>query len=104
MADAKKAAETISSQFASEYNNGNPAGIAKLFAKDGVYVTPAATVLRDQEEMAKAIGARQKAGWTKEVIDVVEAHPIGNDVWGLVTYDIAGTGSADGKHIGGYAL
>ena len=65
-ADAKAAATTVSQAFAQAYNSEKPAGIAELFADDGIYVTPAATVLRNHTDIERAITARQKAGWTKD--------------------------------------
>lgn len=103
-ADAKAAATTVSEAFAKAYNDQKPAGIASLFTKDGVYITPAATVLHDHADIEKAIAARQEAGWTKEAINVVEAHAIGDGVWALVTYDLEGTGKQANKRIGGYAV
>ena len=78
-------------------------GIASLFTQDG-HVTPAATVLHNHTDIEKAIAARQEAGWTKETINVVEAHPVGDGVWSLVAYDLDGTGKVAGKRIGGYAV
>lgn len=103
-ADAKAAATTMSAAFAKAYNDEKPAGIASLFTEDGVYVTPAATVLRNHTDIEKAIAARQEAGWTKETVNVVEAHPVGDGVWSLSTYELEGTGKVAGKKIGGYAV
>lgn len=103
-ADAKQASVKISAAFAEAYNAGKPAEIAALFAKSGVYLTPAGTKLTDHQDMEKALAARQKAGWTKETIDVVEAHPVGDDVLAIVEYELLGTGANEGKQIGGYAM
>ncbi|HET6308945.1 MAG TPA: nuclear transport factor 2 family protein [Rhodopila sp.] len=99
---AREAADAAAKQFESAYNAGNAAGIAALFAKDGVYLTPVGTMLSDPQDIQKAIGGRMKAGWTKEVVKVVDAHPAGEGVWAIGQYSITGTGASSGKEIGGY--
>ena len=101
--EAQNAASTVSQAFQDAYNAGKPAEIAALFTQGGVYLTPGGTMLTDPQEMEKAIHGRIQAGWTKETIRVVSAHPEGNDVWAVVEYSIAGTGANAGKQIGGYA-
>jgi Domain of unknown function (DUF4440) len=102
-ADAKLAAAQVSQAFADAYNAAKPADIAALFTSSGVYLTPGGTMLTDHQEMATALAGRQKAGWTKETIKVIEAHPEGSDVWAIVEYEIQGSGANAGKQIGGYA-
>ncbi|HKM64903.1 MAG TPA: nuclear transport factor 2 family protein, partial [Acidisphaera sp.] len=102
-ADADKAAATVSGAFQDSYNANNPAGISALFAQGGIYLTPGGTMLTDPKDMEKAIAGRIQAGWTKETIRVIAAHPEGDDVWAIVEYAIAGTGANAGKQIGGYA-
>lgn len=102
-ADAKQAATQVSQAFADAYNAARPADIAALFLPNGVYLTPGGTKLTDHQEMTAALAGRIKAGWTKETIKVLEAHPEGNDVWAIVSYEIQGTGAIAGKQIGGYA-
>src|SRR5664279_4811400 len=70
------------------YNAAKPADIAALFVSNGVYLTPGGTMLSDHQEMTAALAGRIKAGWTKETIKVIEAHPEGNDVWAIVSYEI----------------
>ena len=101
--DAKKTAAQVSKAFADAYNAGKPADIAAMFAQGGVYLTPGGTMLTDHQEMTAALAGRQKAGWTDETINVIEAHPEGDDVWAVVDYTIKGTGASSGKQIGGYA-
>ena len=101
--DAKQAASTISKAWDDAYNAGNPAAIAALFAPGGVYLTPGGTMLKDRQQMATALAARIKAGWTKETIKVIEVHPIGDHVSSVVEYTILGAGRSAGKQISGYA-
>jgi hypothetical protein len=103
-ADAKQVAAQVSQAFADAYNAAKPADIAALFTSTGVYLTPGGTMLTDHQEMTVALAGRQKAGWTKETINVIEAHPVGSDVWAIVGYEIQGTGANSGKQIGGYAM
>ena len=98
---AREAFEAVTKRFESAYNAGNPAGIADLFATGGVYLTPGGTMLKTRQEIETAIGGRIKTGWTKETVTVIDAHPAGDDVWGIGEYTIAGTGQNSGKQIGG---
>jgi hypothetical protein len=66
-------------------------------------LTPAGTMLTDHQKMTAALAGCQKAGRTKEEIQVVDAHPEGNDVLAVVKYEIQGAGANAGKEIGGYA-
>jgi len=99
---AREAAESIAKQFETAYNAGNPAGIANLFAPGGVYLTPGGTMLSNRQEIEKAVAGRINAGWTKETVKVIDAHPAGNEVWLIGEYTIAGTGQNSGKQIGGH--
>jgi ketosteroid isomerase-like protein len=102
---ALEALEATAARFQSAYNAGNPAGIAALFAKGGVYLTPAGTLLTDPQAMEKAVDGRIKAGWTKETVKATAAHAAGDQVWGYGEYTLAGTGANEGKQIGGgYAM
>jgi len=102
-ADAKQAASMISKAWDDAYNAGDPHAIAALFGPDGVYLTPAGTMLKNPQDMEKALAARQKAGWTKESIKVVDAHAVGDRVSAIVEYTLFGSGPNAGQKIGGYA-
>jgi ketosteroid isomerase-like protein len=103
-ADAKQAATQASQAFADAYNAAKPTDVAALFTSNCVYLTPGGTMLTDHQEMTAALTGRQKAGWTKETIEVIDAHPEGSDVLAIVNYEIQGTGANAGKQIGGYAV
>lgn len=100
--EARQAANLIAKKFETFYNAGDAAGVAQLFTDDGIYVVPSGTVLTDHQMMEKAVSARIKAGWTKENVKVIEAHPADQDVWLLGEYSILGTSENDGKQISGY--
>ncbi|HJS86631.1 MAG TPA: nuclear transport factor 2 family protein [Acetobacteraceae bacterium] len=99
---AREAADTVARRFESAYNAGNPAAIASLFAKDGVYLTPGGTILTNRQAIEQAIARRMKAGWTRVSLTVFNAHPAGDAVWAIGEYTIAGTAQNSGKEIGGY--
>ncbi|MBS3651301.1 nuclear transport factor 2 family protein [Pseudaminobacter sp. 19-2017] len=101
-AAAHQAADEIMNKFQTAYNAARPAGIADLFAKDGVYLTPVGTRLTDRKDIEKVFDARFKAGWTVESIKPIEAHPAGDNVWFFGDYRIQGSGANQGKEIGGY--
>ncbi len=102
-ADAQQAATQIGQEFAAAYNAGKPADIAALFTPDGIFLTPAGTMLTDHQAMTAALGRRQKAGWTQETVNVLAAHPEGSYVLSITHYEIQGTGAQAGKKIGGYS-
>ncbi len=102
--DAQEAATTFTNAWDNAYNANNPAAIAALFTKDGVFLTGSGTMLTGQKQIETAIAARIQKGWTKETIRVIQAHPEGNVVLAVIDYEIAGTGANAGKQIGGYAL
>jgi ketosteroid isomerase-like protein len=102
-ADAKQAATQVSQAFVDAYNAAKPADIAALFTSNGVFLTPGGTMLTDHQAITAALAGRQKAGWTKETINVLQAHPVGSDVLSIVSYEIQGSGANSGKQISGYA-
>jgi hypothetical protein len=81
---AREAADTAAKQFERAYNAGNPAGIVALFTRGGVYLTPGGTMLSDPQDIEKAVAGRIKAGWTKQTVKALDAHPAGEAV-GLST-------------------
>lgn len=99
---AREAAETMSKQFITEYNSGNSAGVASLFAQGGVFLTPGGTVLTGEQQIEKGLAGRIKAGWTKETAKITEVHPAGDAVWSTGEFMMEGTGPNSGKEIGGY--
>jgi uncharacterized protein (TIGR02246 family) len=101
-ATARQAADDLARKFETAYNAGKPSGIADLFAKGGVYLTPGGTNLKDRQDIEQAVAARIKAGWTRESITPVEVHASGDNVWLYGTYRIEGTGANQGKAIDGY--
>jgi len=103
-AEAKQVEVKIAAAFVDAYNAGKPAEIAALFSRDGVFLPASGTNLADHQAIEKALAARQKAGWTKETADVIEAHPLGNDILAIVDYSLIGTGENEGKQIGGYSV
>jgi uncharacterized protein (TIGR02246 family) len=99
---AREAAEAVIQRFAAEYNSGNAAGVAALFAQRGVLLTAGGTMVTGRQDIERAFAGRLKAGWTKETIKVAEAHPAGEAIWAIGDYAIAGTGPNSGRQIGGY--
>ena len=101
--DAKQVVNKFAQAWDDAYNSDKPAGIAALFTSNGIFVTPAGTILRDHKQMEQALEARIKAGWTKESVNLIEAHVVGDDVIALVSFSITGSGPNAGKQIGGYS-
>ncbi len=99
--DARQVADTIENQWQTNYNAGNAAAIARMFAADGTYAPSAGPVLSGPQAIEKALAARIKSGWTKLSLTVLEAHSAGNTAWVLGEYSYVGSGQSSGKQIGG---
>ena len=102
--DAQQAATVFTNAWDDAYNANRPADIAALFMPDGVFITSVGTMLANQKQIETGVAARIHAGWTKESIRVIQAHPEGNNVLVILDYEIVGTGTNTGKQIGGYAV
>jgi ketosteroid isomerase-like protein len=102
--EAWQIAEVMAKRFETAYNTGDVAAISNLFVDNAYYFTPGGTVLYgwDRQAIQRAIAARIRAGWTKEVVKVTEAHSAGEAVWVTGEYGISGTGQNEGKQITGY--
>lgn len=101
-AEARMAAETMSQSVQNAYNANKASDVAALFVQGGIWLTPGGTMLTDPKDMEKAVAGRIQAGWTNQTLRVIEAHPVGDDVWYVMEYKIDGTGANAGKQISGY--
>jgi uncharacterized protein (TIGR02246 family) len=99
---AREAADAAARRFEGAYNAGDAAGVAGLFARDGVYLAPGGAVLTSRQGIEKAIAGRMRAGWTRAAVTVFNAHPAGDAVWAIGEYTTAGSGPNSGKEVGGY--
>jgi len=102
--EAWQIAEVMAKKFEAAYNTGDVASISNLFVDNAYYFTPGGTVLYgwDRQGIQRAIAARIRAGWTKEIVKVTDAHSAGEAVWATGEYGISGTGENEGKQITGY--
>ena len=102
--EAWQIAELMAKKFQAAYNMGDVASISNLFMDNAYYFTPGGTVLYgwDRQGIQRAIAARIRAGWTKEIVKVTEAHSAGEAVWVTGEYGISGTGENEGKQITGH--
>jgi ketosteroid isomerase-like protein len=102
--EAWQIAELMAKKFEAAYNMGDVASISNLFVDNAYYFTPGGTVLYgwDRQGIQRAIAARIRAGWTKEIVKVTEAHSAGEAVWVTGEYGISGTGENEGKQITGH--
>jgi ketosteroid isomerase-like protein len=102
--EAWQIAEVMAKKFEAAYNMGDVASISNLFVDNAYYFTPGGTVLYgwDRRGIERAIAARIRAGWTKEIVKVTEAHSAGEAVWVTGEYGISGTGENEGKQITGH--
>ena len=100
--DAKKAADDFATKWVTAYNAGDASALAGLFTADGVFNAPSGAVLKGREAIAKALGGRIKAGWTKEIVTTTDAGAAGNAVWAAGDYNLVGSGEVEGKQSGGH--
>src|SRR5262249_23068268 len=78
--DPNKEIEQLASRFAEYYNKQHAAGIAILFAKDGVLVSPGPTVVKTgSQALEQAYAAAFKAGMNHNDITVDQVSPFGSD-------------------------
>jgi uncharacterized protein (TIGR02246 family) len=100
--DGKQVADSIESKWMTNYNSGNSAGVASLFAPDGTIATQAGTVLNGPQAIQDALAARIKAGWPKITTTVLQANAVGDAAWFLGEYAYTGTGPNSGKQLRGH--
>lgn len=102
--DPMKIAQGIERQWVANYDAANASGIAKMFASDGNFVTTSGAILAGPAAIENALATRMKSGWTKETVNVLEAHASGTTMWIMGEYTLIGSGPYEGKEIFGHFL
>src|SRR5258708_1355500 len=77
-AELMQAAAGLAQQYDANYAAKNPAGMAALYASDGVLVAPSGSIVRGRQALTTYYASRFASGARGHAIEVVEAHVQGN--------------------------
>src|SRR5258707_13454221 len=88
-----QAATALAQQYDVNYAAKDPAGMAALYASDGVLVAPSGSIVRGRQALTTYYASRFASGARGHAIKVVEAHVQGNGGDGLsqITRPVADT-------------
>jgi uncharacterized protein (TIGR02246 family) len=81
-------ATTLARQYDAGYAAKDPAGVAALYAADGVLVSPAGPIVRGREALTAYYTKRFAAGAKGHSIKVLEVHVQGNGGYGLAEFSV----------------
>jgi uncharacterized protein (TIGR02246 family) len=87
-AELMQAATALAQQYDANYAAKNPAGMAALYALDGVLVAPSGSIVRGRPALMTYYADRFASGARGHAIKVVEAHVQGNGGYGLAQFTV----------------
>ena len=87
-AELMQAATALAQQYDANYAAKNPAGMAALYASDGVLVAPSGSIVRGRQALTTYYANRFGSGARGHAIKVVEAHVQGNGGYGLTQFTV----------------
>jgi uncharacterized protein (TIGR02246 family) len=88
-----QAATTLARQYDANYAAKNPAGMAALYAPDGVLVAPSGSLVRGRQALTAYYANRFASGARGHAIKVVEAHVQGDGGYGLAQFTVTVPGA-----------
>jgi len=88
-----QAATALAQQYDANYAAKNPAGMAALYASDGVLVAPSGSIVRGRQALTTYYASRFASGARGHAIKVVEAHVQGNGGYGLTQFTVTVPGA-----------
>src|SRR5882762_6180040 len=88
-----QAATALAQQYDANYAAKNPAGMAALYASDGVLVAPSGSIVRGRQALTTYYANRFASGARSHAIKVVEAHVQGNGGYGLTQFTVTVPGA-----------
>ena len=83
-----QAAIALARQYDADYADKDPAGMAALYAADGVLVSPAGPIIRGREALTAYYTKRFASGAKGHAIKVLEVHVQGNGGYGLAEFSV----------------
>ena len=95
-AELMNAATGLAQQYDANYGAKNPAGMAALYASDGILISPAGPIIRGREALTAYYTKRFASGAKGHAIKVVEVHIQGNGGYGLSEFSVS-TPQANGE-------
>jgi uncharacterized protein (TIGR02246 family) len=87
-AELMEAATELARQYDANYAAKDPAGMAALYATDGVLVSPAGPIIRGREALTAYYTKRFASGAKGHAIKVLEVHVQGNGGYGLAEFSV----------------
>jgi uncharacterized protein (TIGR02246 family) len=88
-----QAATSLARQYDANYAAKNPAGMAALYAPDGVLVAPSGSLVRGRQALTTYYANRFASGATGHATKVVEVHVQGNGGYGLAQFAVTVPGA-----------
>jgi uncharacterized protein (TIGR02246 family) len=92
-AELMQAATALAQQYDANYAAKDPAGMAALYASDGVLVAPSGSIVRGRQALTTYYANRFASGARSHAIKVVEAHVQGNGGYGLTQFTVTVPGA-----------
>jgi uncharacterized protein (TIGR02246 family) len=83
-----QAAVELGRQYDASYAKKDPAGMAALYAEDGVLVSPAGSIVRGRDALRSYYTKRFASGARSHAIKVVEVHVQGDGGYGLSQFSV----------------
>jgi uncharacterized protein (TIGR02246 family) len=93
-----QAATSLAHQYDSNYAAKNPAGMAALYAPDGVLVAPSGSIVRGRQALTDYYTKRFASGARGHAIKVVEVHVQGNGGYGISQFAVSVPGANGNLH------
>jgi uncharacterized protein (TIGR02246 family) len=87
-AELMQAATALAQQYDARYDAKDPAGMAALYASDGVLVSPAGPIIRGRESLMAYYAKRFASGAKGHAIKLLEVHVQGNGGYGLAEFSV----------------
>lgn len=87
-AELMQAAIALARQYDADYAAKDPAGMAALYAADGVLVSPAGPIIRGREALTAYYTKCFASGAKGHAIKVLEVHVQGNGGYGLAEFSV----------------
>ncbi|HVJ53501.1 MAG TPA: nuclear transport factor 2 family protein [Aliidongia sp.] len=87
-AELMQAATELGRQYDAHYAAKDPAGMAALYASDGLLVSPSGPIVRGREALQAYYTKRFASGAHSHAIKVVEVHVKGDGGYGLAQFSV----------------